>query len=66
MAPPHPDEFSNEMLEFLLKDPKLSEHFKLKPRLKTFFYNPSYVQAIVKKKCKSRRDCSNNCFNSIA
>ena len=28
MTPPHPDEFSNEMLEFLFKDPKLSEHLK--------------------------------------
>ena len=25
MTPPHPDEFSNEMLEFLLKDPDLNE-----------------------------------------
>ena len=37
MTPPHPDEFSNEMLEFLLKDPKLSEHLKWKPRLKNVF-----------------------------
>ena len=26
MTPPNPDEFSNEMLEFLLQDAKLSDH----------------------------------------
>ena len=44
MTPPNPDEFSNEMLEFLLQDANLSDHLQWKQDILRSEYQYGFIR----------------------